>query len=105
MPEVKQTNAFSIALNEPPPHLTPAQLRQLVVQLLCEVCCLREDVITDTARIDHELAMESVQIVQLQVALEQELDVTIDFLEVLRLNRFGPILEYLYELTTRRRAA
>jgi acyl carrier protein len=78
--------------------LTREYVRGRLSSLLQEICKRSADDIRDTATIDRELEMESVQLIELQVAIEQEFDVTIDFLEVLRLNSFRRITDYIYGL-------
>lgn len=46
--------------------------------------------------------MESVQMVELQVAIETEFDITLDFLEVLRLNSFRRVTDYIHGLACAR---
>jgi acyl carrier protein len=75
---------------------TRQQVREFLATLVHEVCDIDRSLITDAARIDAELALESVQMVQIQVALEQEYDTTLDFLEILRLNSFGRIADYIH---------
>ena len=96
MSEVKPNEPTLAVSRLPVTRLTGDDVRDFVAGLVQEVCDVAPDAITDTARIDHELAMESVQMVQIQVALEQEFDVTLDFLEILRLNAFGPIADYIH---------
>jgi len=43
--------------------------------------------------------MESVAFIEIQVALEEELDIEIDPVEILELNELNAIIEYLYERT------
>lgn len=74
----------------------------LLSRLLQEICHRSVDEIVDVATIDRELEMESVQMIELQVAIEQEFDVTIDFLEVLRLNSFRRITDYIHGLALER---
>ena len=78
---------------------TREAVRERLISLLEEICGLRADEIRETSTIDRDLEMESVQMVELQVAIEQEFDVTIDFLEVLRLNSFRRITDYIYGLS------
>ncbi len=80
--------------------ISRAQVRDFLATLLQEVCEIPGSAIREEATIDGELEMESVQMVQLQVAIEQEYDVSIDFLEVLRLNTFGKIVGYIHDLAT-----
>src|SRR5436190_10599123 len=65
---------------------TREHVRDRLSALLQEICHRERAEIYDAATIDGQLAMESVQMVELQVAIETEFDITLDFLEVLRLN-------------------
>src|SRR5438445_11593235 len=96
MSEVKPNAATLPAQNFDSLTPTQPQVRDFVAALVHEVCDVSPELIIDSARIDHELEMESVQMVQLQVAIEQEFDITLDFLEILRLNTFGRIVDYIY---------
>ena len=77
---------------------TREYVREVLSRLLQEICHRTPQEIFDSATIDRELEMESVQMIELQVAVEQEFDVTIDFLEVLRLNSFRRITDYIHAL-------
>jgi acyl carrier protein len=77
------------------------QIRALVMQLLHEICAIPRESIAESASIENELQMESIQLVDLQVALEHELDVTIDLIEILELNTLGKVIDYLYDQTVR----
>jgi acyl carrier protein len=89
----------NIPTPEHPSELPTRQwVRARLAALLGEVCGLAENAIREDSTIDRDLEMESVQMVELQVALEQEFDVTIDFLEVLRLNSFRGITNYIHDL-------
>ena len=70
--------------------------------MLQEICHREPADIYDAATIDRELAMESVQMVELQVAIETEFDITLDFLEVLRLNSFRRVTDYIHALACAR---
>jgi len=73
-------------------------VRAKLSSLMREICGHASKEIPDSATIDRDFEMESVQMVELQVAIEQEFDVTIDFLEVLRLNSFRRIAVYIHTL-------
>lgn len=75
-------------------------VRDRLSSLLQEICHRTPEEIRDTATIDRELEMESVQMVELQVAIETEFDITLDFLEVLRLNSFRRITDYVHALAS-----
>jgi acyl carrier protein len=77
---------------------TREYVHEVLSRLLQEICHRAPEEILDSATIDRELEMESVQMIELQVAVEQEFDVTIDFLEVLRLNSFRRITDYIHAL-------
>lgn len=77
-------------------ELTPEEVRGRVAALLHEVLGIPLEQITDDASFDTTLAMESVQLVELQVALEEEFQTELDPLYMIELNRFGDIVEYIY---------
>jgi acyl carrier protein len=77
-------------------------VRERLSTLLQEICQRFPEEIHDAATIDRELEMESVQMVELQVAIETEFDITLDFLEVLRLNSFRRVTDYIHQLTCTR---
>jgi acyl carrier protein len=100
MPEVKRGQLEAAPEHLGKRHPSRAQVRDFLVVLLHEVCEISSDRIKDTATIDHDFEMESIQMVQLQVAMEQEYDISLDFLEILRLNSFGPIVDYVHSLAS-----
>src|SRR5215510_5597594 len=79
---------------------TREYVRDRLSTLVQEICHRAPAEIYDTATIDRELEMESVQMVELQVAIETEFDITLDFLEVLRLNSFRRITDYIHALAS-----
>jgi acyl carrier protein len=78
-------------------------VRVRLAQLLEEIGNIPTDRITDDARIDEELRMESVALVELQVALEDEFDIELDPIKVVELNEFAAIVDYLHERIIARR--
>jgi acyl carrier protein len=78
-------------------------VRVRLAQLLEEIGNIPPDRITDDARIDEELRMESVALVELQVALEDEFDIELDPIKVVELNEFAAIVDYLHERIIARR--
>lgn len=76
--------------------LAPERVRYRVSQLLHEIAGIPLEQITDDASFDTTLAIESVQLVELQVALEEEFQTELDPLYMIELNRFGDIVEYIY---------
>jgi len=71
-------------------------VKERVRQLVHEITGLPLEDITDDASFDTTLAMESVQLVELQVALEEEFQTELDPIYMIELNRFGDIAEYIY---------
>jgi acyl carrier protein len=72
-------------------------VRERLTSLICEVANIPRERITETATVDEELQMQSVAFVELQVAIEDEYDIQIDPIRVVELNRFGAIVDYVYE--------
>jgi acyl carrier protein len=68
--------------------------------LLHEITGVPLDDVTEFASIDEELRMESVAFVELQVSLEDEYGIEIDAVQVVELNEFGPIVDYVHDLAT-----
>jgi acyl carrier protein len=73
-------------------------IRDRICVLLQDICHIPAERISDTATIDRELEMESVEMVELQVAIESEYDITLDFMVVLKLNRLDLIIDYIASL-------
>ena len=71
-------------------------VKQRARELVHEITGLPLEEITDDASFDTTLAMESVQLVELQVALEEEFQTELDPIYMIELNRFGDIAEYIY---------
>jgi acyl carrier protein len=71
----------------------------LLKSLLEEICGIDRGVVTDGASIDQELRLESAQLAQVQVELEDRLEISIDFLEILQLREFSRIVDYVWSLT------
>jgi acyl carrier protein len=67
-----------------------------------EVGRIPADRIVDTARLDTDLRMESVAFIEIQVALEDTFDIEIDLIEVLELNDFRSIVDYLCDRIRRK---
>jgi acyl carrier protein len=76
-------------------HPSREEVSQCLSRFLQEVAGIRAEQITDTATIDSQLQMESVAFVELQVAIEDEYDVQLDPIEIVELNEFGPIVDYV----------
>jgi len=73
-------------------------LTGVVHALLHEIAGIDPMLLNDDATIDGDLEMNSVTFVELQVALEEELDVIIDPIIVVELNRLGDIIDHLERL-------
>jgi len=71
-------------------------VKQRVRELVHEITGVPLEEITDDASFDTTLVMESVQLVELQVALEEEFQTELDPIYMIELNRFGDIAEYIY---------
>jgi acyl carrier protein len=71
-------------------------VKQRARELVHEITGLPLEEITDDASFDTTLVMESVQLVELQVALEEEFQTELDPIYIIELNRFGDIAEYIY---------
>lgn len=82
--------------NAPNTTVTLDYVKQRARQLVHEISGLPLEVITEDASFDTTLVMESVQLVELQVALEEEFHTELDPLYMIELNRFGDIAEYVY---------
>ena len=76
--------------------ITPLEVRQRLAFLLNEIAQIPAERITDSATVDEDLAMQSVVFVELLVALEDEYQIEIYPLNVVELNEFGRIADYVY---------
>ena len=71
------------------------QVRELLSGLMHEIAGISPEKITEDATVENELRMESVAFVELQVAIEEAYDIELDPIEVVELNRFGAIVDYV----------
>jgi len=76
---------------------TPAEIKQRLRDLITELAKIPAERIVDSATVDDDLAMESVVFVELLVALEDEYQIEIDPVNVIELNTFGLIGDYIYQ--------
>ncbi len=76
---------------------TRAEVRQRLIELIHEISGIPVQRITDQATVDDELRMQSVAFVELQVAIEDAYDIQIDPIQVVELNEFGAIADYVYD--------
>lgn len=74
-------------------------VRARLAALITEIAKIPSESIVDSATIDGELRMESVDFVELQVALEDEYQIELDPIRVVELNEFAAIADYVHECT------
>lgn len=77
---------------------TRAEVRERLACLINEVANIPLDRITEDATVDDALQMQSVTFVELQVAIEDEYAIQIDPIEVVELNQFGAIVDYVCDV-------
>lgn len=75
-----------------------SDVADILRRYLEEIASIDPVAISEDSTIDGDLEMNSVTFVELQVALEEELDVLIDPIVVVELNRLGDIVDYLASL-------
>jgi acyl carrier protein len=73
-------------------------VRRFLTLALQDVAKIAPEVIGDGACLDAELTMESVALVEVQVAIEDAYDIEVDAIHVLELNEFAAIVNYICEL-------
>lgn len=74
------------------------EIRRRLIDLLGEVANVAPAAIHDDATIENDLHMESVAFVELQVAIEEEYGIEVDPIQVVELDRFGDIVDYVHTL-------
>ena len=74
---------------------TRQQIRTRLAQLLWEIAKVPPEAISDTATVDHDLRMESVAFIEIQVAIEDEYDIQLDPMYLVELNAFGAIVDHI----------
>jgi acyl carrier protein len=74
---------------------TRQQIRARLAQLLWEIAKIPPEAISDAATVDHDLRMESVAFIEIQVAIEDEYDIQLDPMYVVELNAFGAIVDHI----------
>jgi acyl carrier protein len=81
-------------------HVKPTgqAIRKRLAHLIHEIANVPLEQITDSATVDGDIQMESVAFVELQVAIEDEFQIEIDPIQVVELNRFGAIADYVHHL-------
>jgi len=78
-------------------RVSPAEVKHRLRSLITEIAKIPSERIVDSATVDDDLAMESVMFVELLVALEDEYHIEIDPVNVLELNEFGLIADYVHQ--------
>lgn len=74
-------------------------LRDWLAGLFHEIGGIPLEEITDEATIDGALNVTSVTFVEIQVAIEDSLDLLLDPIAIVELNRFGDIVDYIFQLS------
>ena len=82
----------------PAAHGRREEIRERVAQLLHEVAGVPLENVREDATIENDLHMESVAFVELQVAIEAEYDIEVDPIQVVELDRFGDVVDYIDSL-------
>src|SRR4051812_15152451 len=70
-------------------------VRRFLSLALQNVAKIAPEVIGDGACLDAALTMESVALIEVQVAIEDAYDIEVDAIHVLELNEFGAIVKYI----------
>jgi acyl carrier protein len=78
---------------------TRLELKERIVSLINEIAQIESGKITEDATVDGDLQLNSVAFVELQVAIEDEYQIQIDPIQIIELNRFGAIIDYLHSCT------
>lgn len=73
-------------------------VRLLLAGFLVDIGRVDGTLARDGATIDGDLQMDSVAFLEVQVALEDELNIEIDPIQVVELNEFGAIARYIHLL-------
>jgi acyl carrier protein len=84
-----------MTVSERGPLPTREQVRARLAQFLCEIARIPAHAISDAATIDHELSMESVAFIEIQVAIEDEYNIQLDPIYLVELNAFGAIVDHI----------
>lgn len=71
-----------------------------VASMITELAKIPASHVTEDATVDAELQMQSVAFVELQVAIEEAYDIQVDPIQIVELNRFGTIIDYVQRLIT-----
>ncbi|GIW42597.1 MAG: hypothetical protein KatS3mg076_3174 [Candidatus Binatia bacterium] len=90
--------------DRPPSVATPSleDVKATLRRLIEENAGIPASSIRDDSTIDGDLAMDSLSFVSLQVAVEEEYDISCDPEEIERRNRFDAIAQLVHELVLAR---
>ena len=77
--------------------LTRGEVRDRVARLVSEVLKIPQEQIGESATVDNELQMQSISFVELQVAIEEAYDIQVDPIQIVELNAFGAIVDYIHQ--------
>ncbi len=84
-------------MKPPEPAVSRSSLEERIRSLINEIAKIPNDKIVTSATIDGDLRMESVDFVELQVALEDEYQIEVDAIRVVELNEFSAIVDYVLD--------
>jgi len=75
-------------------------IQAFVYGVLTEIGNFELAQLTESASLDEELALESVALVELQVAIEDHFDLRLDPVRIIELNSLGRIIDYVLAQAT-----
>jgi acyl carrier protein len=74
---------------------TRSEVRERLAHLINEIVGIPLERIRDDATVDGDLKMQSVAFVELQVTIEEDYNIVIDPIQIVELNGFGAIVDYV----------
>lgn len=80
------------------------QVERRLVDLTTEIAKIPRQRIVKGATFKGDLRMESIAFVEIHVAMEDEYDIELDPLQVIELNEFGAIVDYVHRQILQARA-
>ena len=72
-------------------------VKDQLIALLAEIGTIPRNQLAESATVDKELAINSVALVELQLAIEDKFDIQIDPIRIIELNEFGAIIDYIHQ--------
>lgn len=84
---------------------TREEIARRLIDLTAEIANIPRERIRIGATFERDLRMESIKFVEIHVALEDEYDIEIDPLQIIELNEFGAIVDYVHKQITEARIA